>query len=396
MVAVSGLAARPAAFWSLGFRPFFLATGLWAPAALAVWIGLFVTGETLPSRFDPLTWHLHAMLFGFTLAAMAGFLLTAIPNWTGRRPVRGGLLVALVTLWLAGRAACLVSEFMPLWLAASLDLAFPVALAAVAAWEIVAARNWRNVMIPVPVALLGVADLLIYLDLAGWAVPAGFGWRLALVMIVILISVIGGRIIPAFTRNWLVGRGVRALPGASGWPDRLALATLHAGLMLWAVSPAWQAVGPLLVLAAACNLWRLGRWRGLATTAEPLLAILHLGYFWLAIGTGLLGASLLVDRIPETAAIHALTAGAIGTMILAVMTRVARGHTGRPLKADHATTASYALITVAAAARVTAAFWSGASIGLLELSSVLWVAAFGLFVWIYGPMLWGPRVEAAR
>ncbi len=379
--------------WSLAFRPFFLATALWAALALALWIVLFMTGSNLPSRFDSLTWHIHAMLFGFVVAAIAGFMLTAIPNWTGRRPIQGASLAALVALWLLGRIACLVSAFLPLWLAAAADPAFPFALFAVAAREIVATRNWRNLMMPLPIGLLGIADLLMYLELAQFNVPPGFGWRLAIAAIIILVSAIGGRIIPAFTRNWLVKRGPSALPAAHGRIDSAALAALHTGLLGWTLFPNSRQVGAVLLLGAALNVWRLARWRGTATLREPLLAILHVGYAWLVIGAGLLGGSLLIVAIPEPAAIHALTAGTIGTMVLAVMTRVARGHTGRPLEADHITTLIYAMITLAGVTRVAAAFADASSMALLDISALLWVTGFFLFTWKYWPMLVWPRID---
>jgi uncharacterized protein involved in response to NO len=386
---------QPAALWSLAFRPFFLAASSWAALALALWIVVAITGGVLPSRFDPLTWHIHAMLFGFGLAVIAGFMLTAIPNWTGRSPIHGGTLAALAGLWLLGRIACLVSAFLPLWLAATLDLVFPVALCAVAGREIIAARNWRNIMMPVPIGVLGIADLLMYLELAGFDVPAGFGWRLAIVAIIALISAIGGRIIPAFTRNWLVQRRASRLPGAHGLIDRIGLATLHTGLLGWAGFPTSRWVGALLLLAAASNLWRLARWRAMTTLGEPLLAILHLGYAWVVFGAALLGISLLTTAVPEAAAIHAFTAGAIGTMVLAVMTRVARGHTGRPLEADRVTIAIFTTITAAATTRILAAFEGGPML-LLGLSALLWVAGFGLVAIVYGPMLILPRIDASR
>lgn len=384
---------RPTAAWSLAFRPFFLAAAIWAALALALWMALFMTGTALPSRFDPLTWHIHAMLFGFVLAAIAGFLLTAIPNWTGRAPVRGARLMALVALWLAARIAGQVSALLPLWLAAACDLAFPVALCLVAAHEIIAARNWRNLAMPLPVGILALADGLMYLDVAGFDLRPGLGWRLALAAVIILISVVGGRIIPAFTRNWLRQRRSAALPAEHGGLTLMALASLHGGLLGWALLPGSKAIGGLLLLAAALNFSRWVRWRGFATVAEPLLAILHVGYAWMILGAALLGASLLTDIVPQTAAIHAFTAGAMGTMVLAIMTRVSRGHTGRPLRADRATTLIYAAITLAAATRVAAAFAPASATALLVASALLWVMAFLLFVAAYGAMLLSPRIE---
>jgi uncharacterized protein involved in response to NO len=392
------------ALLSLAFRPFFLAASLWAAVALALWIALLFSAATLPSRFNPLEWHIHEMLFGFVLAAIAGFMLTAIPTWTGRRPVQGATLGALALLWLLGRIACATSALMPLWLAATIDLAFPFALCALAAREIFAAHNWRNLAMPLPIGVLGVADLLMYLAHAGIAIEPGLGWRLGLAGILMLISVVGGRIIPAFTRNWLLkrpgsigaGAGAPALPSPTALPDITALGTLHAGLLAWAFFPSYPFTGALLVLAAALNLWRLARWRGIATFAEPLLTILHAGYGWVVIGTALLGVSALTGAVPVTAAIHALTAGAIGTMIVAVMTRVALGHTGRALHADGFTVLIYLLVTLAAALRVAAEFDARRFLLLIDLSAAAWVSGFLLFAVLYGPMLFARRITPGR
>ncbi|MGH6877821.1 MAG: NnrS family protein [Rhizomicrobium sp.] len=387
---------RPAALWSLAFRPFFAATALWAAFALALWIVLFMTGGTLPSRFDPLTWHIHAMLFGFVPAAIAGFMLTAISNWTGRRPIHGAALAGLVSIWVLGRVDCLISTLVPLWAAAAVDLAFPFLLCAVAAREIIAARNWRNLMMPIPIAVLGIANLMTYLELAGVGVPAGLGWRLAIAAVISLITAVGGRIIPLFTRNWLIARGVATLPAAHGVLDRLALAALHTALLGWAFLPTLRPIGVLLLLAALLNVCRLARWRGWTTASEPLLAILHMGYAWVTFGAALLGASVLTNMVPEAAAIHAFTAGAIGTMILAVMTRVSRGHTGRPLRADRTTTAIYTAITLAGVSRVAAEFGKASSMALLDISALLWVTSFLLFALKYLPMLVEPRIDESR
>jgi uncharacterized protein involved in response to NO len=391
-VMAAGAARRPAPiFLAHGFRPFFLAAGLWAAVALALWIAVLATGTALPSRFDPLAWHIHEMLFGFVMAAIAGFLLTAIPNWTQRLPVSGAPLALLAALWLLGRIACLGSALLPPWLAIAADLAFPVALVGVVAREIVAGRNWRNLPMVAPVAVLGIANLLMHLEANGLDVPPGLGWRLGLAAVLVLVSVVAGRIVPSFTRNWLVKRQAPLMPAPHGRVDQAALGTLHAGLFGWAFLPSLQAVGLLLLLAAMLNLWRLARWRGGATVAEPLLLVLHIGYLWLVLGAGLLGLAVAGAPVPESAAIHAFTAGAIGTMILAVMTRATRGHTGRELSADRATSLIYALVTLAAVTRVIAAFAVEGSLPLLILSAGCWIAAFGLFVLRYGAMLLGPR-----
>jgi len=382
------------AFLALAFRPFFLAASVWSALSLAMWITMFMAGLALPSRFDPLTWHIHEMLFGFVLAAIAGFMLTAIPTWTGRPPLHGAYLAGLAALWLLGRITCLLSAWIPLWLAAVLDLGFPFVLCSFAAREIISARNWRNVAMPVPVGVLGIANLLMYFEQAGRAVAPGLGWRLGLAAIIVLISVVGGRIIPAFTRNWLLKRGAVTLP-RSDWLliDRAALATLHGGLIGWTFFPQFHPLGVLLVLAAAFNLWRLACWHGLTTLSEPLLAILHIGYLWVIVGVALLGANLLSTVVPISAAIHALTAGAIGTMVIAVMTRVALGHTGRVIEADRITTMIYLIVMTAAIIRIIATVAGGASIPLLGVSAILWVAGFGLFSMVYGPILISPRCQ---
>jgi uncharacterized protein involved in response to NO len=391
-IAAGDVARRPTpAFLTQGFRPFFLAAGLWSATAIGLWIVMFATGIALPSRFDPLTWHIHEMLFGFVMAVVAGFLLTAIPNWTQRLPISSEPLALLAGLWLLGRIACLVSALAPPWLATGADLSFPVVLVAVVAREIVAGRNWRNLLMVVPVTVLGVANLLTHLEADGVAVPAGLGWRLGLATVIVLISVVAGRIVPSFTRNWLAKRRVSLLPAVPGWIDRAALGALHAGLIGWAFLPGFHPIGLLLLLSATLNLWRLLGWRGGATAAEPLLLILHIGYAWLVLGAALLGLSMLDADLPPSAAIHTLTAGAIGTMILAVMTRVARGHSGRDLSADRHTSLIYILVTLAAIVRVAAAFATGWTVPLLTVSACLWISAFGGFTLCYGPMLLLPR-----
>ena len=376
---------------TLGFRPFFLGAALWSMAALAIWICMLATGDTLPSRFDPLSWHIHEMLFGFVMAAIAGFLLTAIPNWTRRHPISGRPLALLVGLWLLGRLICMVSALIPFWLSVAADLLFPIVLVSVAAHEIVAGRNWRNLPMVVPVTVLGIANLLMHLQAQGFAVPEGLGWRLGLAAIITLVSVVAGRIVPSFTRNWLAKRGASNLPVGHGITDRIALGVLHLGLLGWAFAPTERDMGAILLLGAMLNLWRMLRWRGGETGAEPLLLILHVGYGWLVIGAALLGLVTLGVDVPLSAAIHTLTVGAIGTMITAVMTRTTLGHTGRPLSANRITGLIYVLIGLAAVTRLAAAFAADSSMMLLTLSACFWIAGFGFFIVNYGPLLVTPR-----
>jgi uncharacterized protein involved in response to NO len=379
--------AQQPAVLTYAFRPMFLAAGSWAIVALAVWLAMFLGYIQVPSRFDPLAWHIHEMLFGFVIAAVAGFLLTAIPNWTGRLPVRGRPLAVLALLWLLGRVACLISADLPAWLAIVADLAFPVTLLAVAAREIIAGRNWRNLPMTAPLSVFVIADLLMHLESIGVHVPAGLGWRLALAAPILMISVIGGRIIPSFTRNWLFKRKSARLPSPQNMVDTAAVGLLAAALLLWAAFPEHRVAGGLLIAAALLNAVRLARWTGMATLGEPLLFILHVGYGWVVIGTGLLGLSIFDIGVPVASAIHALTAGAIATMILGVMPRVTLGHTGRDLTANRATVAIFILINLAAVTRVCASWHPAFMMILLALAAACWITAFALFEIVYGPML---------
>jgi len=379
--------ARLPAVLDYAFRPMFLAAESWAVIALALWLAMFFGYVQLPTRFDPLAWHVHEMLFGFVMAAVAGFLLTAIPNWTGRLPVRGYPLAALACLLLLGRLACLISADVPAWLAVLADLAFPTALLAVAAREIITGRNWRNLPMTAPLALFISADLLMHFESLGFAVPTGLGWRLAVAAPVVLISVIGGRVIPSFTRNWLFKRKSPRIPSPQNMLGTAAVALLAAALILWAFLPDHRMTGALLIAAALLNAVRLGRWAGMASWPEPLLFILHIGYGWVAIGTALLGLSVFNIGIPDASAIHALTAGAIAVMILAVMPRVTLGHTGRELTASRATVIVFVLINAAAIARVCASWHTEFMTIMLLVAGACWIAAFGLFELIYGPML---------
>lgn len=383
--------ARPGMiFFQAAFRPFFLGAGLWAGITLLVWLLVLDGRIDLPTRFAPVEWHVHEMLFGFVMAAIGGFLLTAIPNWTGNAPLSGVPLGMLALSWLVGRIACLISALLPVWGAPVLDLLFPVALLLVAGRALVAAGNRRNYPLLVPLALLGAANLLMHLQSEGVSVPAGIGWRLGLGSVMVMIAVIGGRIVPAFTRNWLRPRGGPVVPEA-GRLERPALILLPVALASWVAMPDQTWVGVALLAAAGLHLVRLSQWRGLATRSEPLLLILHVGYLWMAVGVGLLGLSVLSPLLPQALAIHAMTVGAIGTMTLAVMARATLGHTGRGLTADRMTQVVFALVSMAAVLRLASALPIGFGHGLLAMSGAAWIAAFALFSWRYGRMcLIGP------
>jgi uncharacterized protein involved in response to NO len=327
------------------------------------------------------------MIFGYLGAVIAGFVLTAVPNWTGRLPLSGLPLALLFLSWLIGRIAMFVVGD-PLW-AFILDMAFMGALAGAVWREVIAGRNWRNAPVAMLLTLFASANALHHAENL-WPSLDGIGVRLALGVAAMMISLIGGRVVPSFTRNWLAKRKSPTLPASFGMIDRLALATTALGATGWVLIPQHPASGALLLMAGTLLLGRLSRWRGSNTWREPIVLILHVGYLWLAASLLMLGCSILApDLVPESSAVHALTAGAIATMTLAVMTRASRGHTGRAIEADGATVAIYVLITVGALLRVTAPIIGDAYLMVLTIGGVLWSAAFGLFVLRYGPMLIG-------
>jgi uncharacterized protein involved in response to NO len=373
------------ALLSAGFRPFFLAAGLWAVFSMVIWILMLRGLVEIPTAFGPVGWHFHELLFGFVAAAIAGFLLTAIPNWTGRLPLQGWPLGALVLLWILGRVAVAVSAWIGAPLAAAVDLAFLAVFAAVIGREIFAGRNWRNLPVLLAVLLLVVANAMVHagpFDLPAWEAA---GKRLAISIVVMLISLIGGRIIPSFTANWMRRREADALPVPFERFDKGTLAISAVALALWLVVGLNTVSGAALILVGGAHAVRLVRWRGVATLREPLLWILHLGYAWLPVGLVLLGSAAWRPDL-ATAAHHALTVGAMGTMVLAVMTRASLGHGKRELTAGYGTFAAYVLVLVAAVARVVAPFLTTAYATTLDVAGGAWVAAFALFVIVYFPL----------
>jgi uncharacterized protein involved in response to NO len=384
------------AFLSHGFRPFFLGGAIWAAAAMALWLGMLTGRLALPTRMGPVDWHVHALVFGFLPAVVAGFLLTAIPNWTGRLPVVGRGLLALFGLWCAGRAASLAAGLLPAGLAEAIDLAFLLAVAAVAAREIVVGRNWRNLVVLAAVALLWIGNLLFHLEAARGAAAAGVGARLGIAAGVFLVLLIGGRIVPSFTRNWLARQAPGRLPAPFDRFDAVALAIAATALALWVAAPGAPATAAACLIAGAAHIARLARWAGWRTGREPLVTILHAGYAFGPIGFLAVGAAVLLPGLLGTSsALHAWTAGLVGVMTLAVMTRASLGHSGRALTAGPGTTAIYACAVLAAVARVADGL-AGAPAVLLHLSAVLWIIAFGGFAVLYWPVLTRPRVAPRR
>ncbi len=375
--------AGPALF-SYGFRPFFLAAGAWAAFGILLWLPQYLDWFALPTRFGALDWHIHEMLYGYVAASIAGFLLTAIPNWTGRLPVSGWPLAGLAVLWLAGRAAILFSADIGGIAAAAIDVSFLATLAAVAAREIVAGKNWRNLRVLAVLGVLIAGNVVFHAEVLTRA-AADYGIRIAIAAIILLIALIGGRIVPSFTNNWLARNnpGRRPVPFA-----RFDMATIGVGalaLIAWIAAPVQPASGALLLLAGVMHTLRFARWAGDRTLADRLVLVLHVGYAFVPLGFLLIGAACWFDAVPPSAGIHAWTAGAIGLMTLAVMTRATLGHTGRALQAGAGTQAIYALVLLAALLRIVAAFTG--SVALLEYSGIAWIAGFACFVLFYGPLL---------
>ncbi|SMX50801.1 NnrS family protein [Maliponia aquimaris] len=385
---------RGPAIFTYGFRPFFLGAAAWAVLAMLLWLAMLAGHDVLPIALDPVSWHAHEFLFGYLGAVIAGFLLTAVPNWTGRFPVVGWPLAGLAGLWLAGRLAMAVSADLPALAVAIADLVFPVALAAVIAREIVAGRNWRNLVVLAMLAVFATGNAVFHWEAAqGGFAASGAGLRLALAAAILMIAVIGGRIVPSFTRNWLVKHAPGRLPVPPMQTlDKAALFVLVAALLAWVALPESPLTAALLALAVGAHLLRLARWCGHRTLAEPLVAVLHLGYLFLPLGALTLATEILWSgTFGGAAAQHVWMAGATGLMTLAVMTRATLGHTGQPLTAGAGTVAVYAALVLAVLARLGAGLWPQHAGWLHTVSGAAWIGAFGGFCLVYGPLLARPK-----
>lgn len=376
--------AGPALF-SYGFRPFFLGAALWSALGIGLWIPQYLGLFALPTAMTPVDWHVHEMLFGYVAAAVAGFLLTAIPNWTGRLPISGWPLAGLAALWLAGRLALLFSGRIGLPLAASVDVLFLLVLALAAGREIVAGRNWRNLRVLALLTLLIAANIVFHAEIL-WRGSAVYGTRFGIAAIIGLLMLIGGRIVPSFTRNWLARRGPGRMPAVFSRFDALAMAASGVALAGWVLQPDHVVVGVLMIASAILQAVRLGRWAGERTFADRLVLVLHIAYAFIPLGFLLTACAILhPEWVPASAGIHAWTAGAIGLMPLAVMTRATLGHTGQALAASPGTQAVYAAAALGALLRIAAAITG--SMLLIELAAIAWVAAFAGYALLYGPLL---------
>ena len=373
------------ALFSHGFRPFFLFGAVYAGAMVPLWLVVFAGDIALPTAFAPRDWHVHEMLFGYVGAVIAGFLLTAIPNWTGRLPIQGGPLAILFAAWLAGRLAVTFSGLIGWQLALAADAAFLLLLAAAAVREIVAGRKWSNLKVVGIISLLAAANIAFHVE-AHLDGVADYSTRAGIALVVTLVCVIGGRIVPSFTRNWLARREPGRLPVPFGRFDAVAMAAGVCAMVAWVAAPSGRLVAGALGVAGLLHIVRLARWAGYRTVSDRLVLVLHIAYAFVPAGF-LLAALSALDLVAPSAGIHAWTGGAIGSMTLGVMTRASLGHTGQALSAPIATQFVYAAIVVAALARVCAALEPANASPLLIVAGVAWTAAFLGFALAYAPLL---------
>jgi uncharacterized protein involved in response to NO len=380
--------AGPALF-SYGFRPFFLFGALYAGLAVLVWMPVFAGELALLTAFAPRDWHVHEMLYGFVPAVVTGFLLTAIPNWTGRLPLQGTPLIVLFLAWVAGRIAVTFSGAIGWGPAAIIDGGFLLLMAAAAAREIMAGSNWGNLKVVALVGVLASGNIAFHLE-AHFAGSAEISTRVGLGAVTMLITLIGGRIVPSFTRNWLARENPGRLPAPFGRFDAVAIALSLIALILWVTMPVARLTGAALIVAGLIQTARLARWAGDRTLRDRLVLILHLGYAFIPLGFLLIGAAAF-DLVPPAAGIHAWAGGAVGTMTLAVMTRASLGHTGHTLSASYATQAIYAAVILAACTRIAAAIDPAHGLSLLCAAAAFWAVAFIGFGATYAPILIAAR-----
>ena len=376
--------------WRLGFRPFYLAAALLAALAIPLWMAQYlgwIAGAAMPALQVGLGWHMHEMVFGMASAVVVGFLYTAAQAWTGGKTPAGRHLAALVLLWCAGRVVMLCA---PALLAAAVDWIF-LPLAAWPLWRVLQrSGNRRNYFLVFLLVLLAIANGLYHAGALGWTALSPMApVQAAILVIVLMASAIGTRVIPMFTRNGAPGTAPLVQPQL----DRVALGTLAVAGLCWvAGAPGWL-FAPFASAAAVLVLLRLWRWQGQKTLSVPLLWILHVSYAWIAIGMLLLALASF-GRIGPSAGFHALAVGAIAGLILGMITRTALGHTGRALKAGRAELAMFELIQLAAFARVAAALgWDNAQGAVLLSSALCWTLAFVQYLVTYLPYLIKPRVD---
>ena len=384
-VAVPALQGLPVL--RLGFRPLYIAGTLFAALALPIWLVMFFGQLAWAPNAPPLLWHAHEMLFGFAVAIIVGFLLTAAKAWTGLQTARGPLLAALVLLWLAARIAAWVG---PYFLYAVLDLALLPLVALILVRVLLKARNYRNLPLALLLALLAAANLLFHLALMGMlALSAMTPLYAALALIVMIECVMGGRVIPAFTMAVTPGLKLVVRPAL----ERFTLGATALGLLLWLLAAPALPTAAVLLLASALQLRRLLGWRSDVTRQRPILWILHAAYAWIPVALALLALAQF-GLVSNSAGVHALAVGATGGLIIGMVTRTARGHTGRPLQVSRPEVLAYALVMTAALLRVVLPLLAPSLyVVALLAATVAWSAAFLIYLWIYTPWLLRTRLD---
>jgi uncharacterized protein involved in response to NO len=380
--------------FSYTFRPFFLAAACWAILAVARWMLMLNGVVAQPAGLNPLYWHSHEMIIGFALAVVAGFVLSAVATWTGRPAVSGRTVAWLVFSWLLGRVGMFAAVETPAILTAALDMLFPVTLCVLLGKEVFGARNRRNYKVFWIAVALAALNFLYQLGLTGVVEGAEYiGIYLLIHGVVLLVALIGGRVVPSFTANWLRGRGVTNLPRNNRPIDRMAIAlTVLVGLAV-VFFPNGALIGYLAGSAAAVHAVRVIQWRGLQTIRNPLLFVMHVAYWWLPAGYAMMSAASLGWAFTPTAALHALTMGGIGGMILAMITRVPLGHTGRPLHASRLTVVAYIILMLAVVMRVLSPWNEENYLQMINVAATGWCLAFAIFLWVYWPVLTKPALE---
>lgn len=389
-----GLSATGPVLFSYGFRPFFLGGAVWACVAMAVWIAAICGRIDIGGSYGAPAWHAHEMLFGFGSATVAGFLLTAVPNWTGRLPVSGRPLMLLFLIWCAGRAVMLAPDALGLLPSILVESAFLPTMLVVCLREIVAGRKWSDLKVVAGLGAIAIANACYHYEtvLGG---GADHSTRLALAGLTMMIVIVGGRMLPSFTRNWLSKAGRTDFPVPY---NRFDLATIVLSVpvfVLWIAQPEGTPTAIVACLAAVLHSARLWRWGGWKTSAEPLVMVLHVAYAFVPIGFAAisLSAAALLDL---SAAIHVFTVGTVSAMMLAVMTRATRGHTGRELTASPTTCFSYGAIFQCALTRPLATLIPEHMVAVYSVAAALWICAFALYLIEYAPMLVFRRKPSAR
>ncbi|WP_457585145.1 NnrS family protein [Ensifer canadensis] len=380
-----GIATTGPVLFSYGFRPFFLGASLWAIFAMAAWIVALATGIDIAGEYGAAHWHAHEMLFGFSSAVLAGFLLTAVPNWTGRLPVSGKPLACLFALWVAGRLALLATGVIGLKSAVIIEAAFMPALLAICAREIIVGRKWRDLKIVSGLVLLSAANLWFHISVVR-ELDVDAAGRLAIGAYVMLIMIVGGRILPSFTRNWLNKFGRTDFPVPYNRFDTASILVGVTALACWTFAPQHIVTAAIATAASLMQAARLIRWRGWTTWPDKIVFVLHAAYTFVPLGFAAVAAGA-IEALDPYSVMHVMTVGVMASMMLAVMTRASRGHTGRPLAASNLSCATYVAIIGAALARPFAEMLPTHYHHLIALSGALWITAFAVFCIEYGPML---------